>query len=672
MNKTTIGGIAYSYGRSDYETYDMAIRREWVMTNGLGGYSGSSIIDSPMRMHHGHLIASLHSPVRRYLVLSKLNESLTIGDITYPLHTTKYKDSMTEGYRQLQNFYYDIMPIYTYQVADCQVTKEVLLEHGKNNVMVHYSLETGSSEVKLNLTPCFNFRPHGDSSTKEDHNYVISVEDKSLKLKPDSENVTISYRISQGNFQARDHVYDEDNYYDFEFQTGMEGIDTHYCPYNHRLQVGPFSKTEFYIQCEIIKDEDSSSLSDTDNLEDYYQSMLSRHIGRSKQMVAKAETTDPLAMRLTLSADHFISKRSSTGLKTVLAGLPWFSDWGRDTMIALCGLTLSTGRFEDAKEILLSFSKYIHKGLLPNVFPDLGSQPMYNSVDASLWYFQAIKQYYDHTKDKDLIQTLFPHLLDMLAWFMKGTDFSIYMDTDHLIHAGSGLDQVTWMDVRINGVCVTPRHGKPVEINALWYNALMVTCEFADLLNLDKKVAEKDLVELAQQVKNSFNEKFWNPETKCLLDVVEPNDPSIRPNQTYAVSLAYTMLPAHKEKELVDTCFKELYTSYGMRSLSRNHQDYKPIYTGPLIKRDYAYHQGTVWGFLIGSFISAYHKVYPNVSKESLYQRFVEPVTNHLSDGCIGGYSEIFDGDTPHHQRGCYTQAWSVAEILRVIKELKM
>lgn len=671
MKKMNTGQTTYSYGRSYYETYENGISREWVMTNGLGGYAGSSIIDSPMRMHHGHLIASLHSPVRRYLVLSKMNEVLTMGDNTHPLHTTKYEDRITEGFKHLQNFYYDTFPIYTYQVQDAIVKKSILLEHGKNNVMVRYEIITGSQAIMLKLKPAFNFRVHGDASSKDDHNFTMETLERQLLLEPSDEKVSISYRISEGEFSPSENEYDERNYYDFEFQTGMVGIDTHYTPYGHEVYAPPHTTKAFYVQCEINQLGTPCTIESSNNLHENFENMMRKHLDRSKSLVEKADTENPLLKRLALSADHFITERKSTGLKTVLAGLPWFSDWGRDTMIALCGLTLSTGRYEDAREILLSFSKYINKGLLPNVFPDLGSEPMYNSVDASLWYFQAIHQYYDYTKDLSLIEELYPALHDMIQWFIKGTDFSIYMDTDHLVQAGSGLDQVTWMDVRINGFCVTPRHGKPVEINALWYNALKVMDAFSILLEESPQINDTTFHDMAELVKTSFVSKFWNEENQCLLDVVDPDDTAIRPNQSYAISLAYTMLSAEKEKAIVDTLHKKLYTSYGLRSLDPNHEEYKPIYTGELIKRDFAYHQGTVWGFLLGSFIDAYRKVYPQVSKETIYDRFILPIEDHLTDGCIGGYSEIFDGDAPHHQRGCYTQAWSVAEAIRVIKELE-
>lgn len=667
MNKTTIGGLTFDLNKKDFTSYEDGIAKEWVMTNGLGGYAGSSIIDSPMRKHHGLLIASLWSPIKRYLILSKLNETITIGDKTYPLHSTKYKTTITKGYEHLENFYYDTFPIYTYKIDDVLVTKEVLLKYGVNSTIIKYTIKNGCHKTNMTFNPCFNFKPHGDSSTKESLQFKQICKGKGLQLQPKDENYIISYRISEGDYQASPLLYDEDNYLDFEVETGMFPLDTHYTPYIHKLNIDEHETKEFYIQCEAA--ETSSSLDVIENLllKDYYMQTLQAHVQRMNSLISTSHVHSDYAKRLVLSADQFIAYRKSTKLKTILAGLPWFSDWGRDTMIAIGGLTIATKQFDSAKEIIRSFAKYIHNGLLPNMFPDEGLDPLYNSVDASLWYFQAIYQYYMATKDKSLIEELYPTLKTIINAFINGTDFSIHMDKDGLIHAGSGLDQVTWMDVRINGIVVTPRHGKPVEINALWYNALKITDTFAIDLNI-----LPEFEALADIVKTSFTQKFWNETTKCLNDVVDINDATIRPNQLYALSLPFTMLDDFKNKSIIDTLYTKLYTPTGLRSLEQNHKDYKGTYKGALIDRDFAYHQGTSWGFLLGGFIDGYRKVYPDVSNKELIEKFLNPMKDHLYTGCLGGIAEIFDGDSPHHHRGCYTQAWSVSETLRVLVELEV
>ena len=371
-------------------------------------------------------------------------------------------------------------------------------------------------------------------------------------------------------------------------------------------------------------------------------------------------------MKLTVAANQFIAYRQSTGYDTVLAGLPWFTDWGRDTMISYTGLTLCTGRFEKAHDILLTFAKYCKDGLIPNMFPDSGLEPLYNTVDASLWYFYAVYKYLEYVVTPDAYEfikkDIYPCLKDIISTYKKGTDFSIYMDTDGLIHAGSGLDQVTWMDVRVGDWVATPRHGKPVEINALWYNALCTM----DMLQAKFGDNDDSYRQLASLVKASFNKRFWNENTGCLYDVVDEDDDTIRPNQIYAVSLPFTMLDKEREKAIVDTVMDKLYVGCGLRSLDPDHKDYHPIYIGSLSKRDHAYHQGTAWGFLLGGFISAYVKVNGRTKETALCaDKLLNPVREHLLNNCIGSICEIFDGDAPHNGRGCYAQAWSVGEVLR-------
>ena len=370
-----------------------------------------------------------------------------------------------------------------------------------------------------------------------------------------------------------------------------------------------------------------------------------------------------------LASDQFLTYRESTKMMTVLAGLPWFTDWGRDTMIAFTGLTLCTKRFKEAEEILLTFARYIRHGIVPNMFPDDNMPPLYNTVDASLWYFYAVYQYlhYNPAAEAEAFvkEQIFPHLKEIISAYEKGTDFSIYMEDDGLIHAGSGLDQITWMDVRVGDWVATPRHGKPVEINALWYNALRIMESLCEKFDEDASAYRTR----AEQVKESFNAKFWDSANQCLFDVVDGDEPDdhIRPNQVYAVSLPFSLLPEEQEKAVVALVEKELFVGCGLRSLAPDHPDYHGIYCGALAKRDAAYHQGTAWGFLLGGFFSAYMKVNHHSSSAAANAvRMLEPVRKHLTDsGCIGSISEIFDGDTPHNPRGCYAQAWSVGEVLR-------
>ncbi|HEX2926177.1 MAG TPA: amylo-alpha-1,6-glucosidase, partial [Ruminiclostridium sp.] len=389
---------------------------------------------------------------------------------------------------------------------------------------------------------------------------------------------------------------------------------------------------------------------------------------RMEELMQRAGCSNPLVKKLVLAADNFIVYRSSTNAKTIIAGYPWFTDWGRDTMIAFTGLTLATGRFGDAKEILFTFSKYVEYGLIPNMFPDDGEKPAYNSVDAALWYFEAVNSYLEYTGDSDFIkEEVYPCLKNICERFINGTIYDIGMTDDGLITAGNKNTQLTWMDAKVGDWVVTPRHGKAVEINALWYNGLMIMSKLA------QKFEDTDVyLEPASRAKASFEKVFWNEEQQCLYDVVNEagSDSSIRPNQILAVGLSYAVIEGHKARCVVEKVWKELYTPYGLRTLSQDSPQYRGEYSGDVWSRDGAYHQGTVWTWLLGRFIKAYVRVNGNTAEvRRKAQDFILPIENHMWDAGIGSISEIFDGSNPHRPRGCFAQAWSVAEILRAAVE---
>jgi predicted glycogen debranching enzyme len=427
--------------------------------------------------------------------------------------------------------------------------------------------------------------------------------------------------------------------------------DIAYQPYT--IQIPIFANKKIKIEV-ICSDQKIPNISAT--------SIIEQYTSRLQTLVTQAGFKTELLNNLVVASDQFVVKRNSTDALTILAGLPWFTDWGRDTMIAFEGLLLVTKRFEEAKEVLLSFAKYEKNGLIPNMFPDEGSLPLYNTVDASLWYIHAIYQYYVYTKDITFVQTrLFPVMKSIMVHYQQGTDFNIGMDSDFLIHAGSGLDQVTWMDVRINGEVITPRHGKPVEINALWYNALMIMDFFV------KDNADFEYLLLAKKVKKSFLRKFWNIQKHCLFDVVDELDDSIRPNQLFAISLPFSMITKTKARKILKVIEEELVDVYGIRSLSKRDPRFIPKYQGDIVSRDHAYHMGTAWGFLMGTYLESIHKAYPHSKKEinKMIEK-IKQIESHLFDGCINGYAEVFDGIDGFESKGCYTQAWSVAEYLRV------
>ncbi|GAB6170156.1 amylo-alpha-1,6-glucosidase [Clostridium carnis] len=656
----------YRYGRGNFKTIDQGNELSWMIGNGIGGYSNHTIIGGGATAFHGYLIASLNSPVNRYLVFTRTQEDININGRKYDLTSQQYLNFNKNGHEYLERFTFDIVPEYIYKVEDVTVKKTISMEYGHNTVAVCYEIENGYEESKLNIVPLFNYRQAGEISERSELKFNVKVYEKNLSLVPDkNKDLNITLYTSEGEFYSREliktsmatpnYIIEENHFYMLDNRTGSLSLDNHYTPYEIHITLKPNEKKSFYILCST---EDINEKNGFDIVESYKN--------RADLLVKSAGYNDKFVNNLVKASDHFIVKRNSTGLKTVLAGYPWFTDWGRDTMIAFEGLVLVTKRFDDGREILESFAKYIKNGLVPNVFPDTNIEPGYNTVDASLWYFQAVYKYLKYTGGEDdykfIKDVIYPKLIEIFNAYSNKTDFSIGMDRDYLIFAGKGLDQVTWMDVRVGDYVVTPRHGKPVEINALWYNALRIMEVLSERFGDDSNKYK----ELSIKVRKSFNNKFWNEEKGCLYDVVDINDDKIRPNQIWAVSLPFSILDEERERKIVEKVHKHLYSTYGLRSLSFMDNEYKEKYIGKLFDRDCAYHMGTTWGFLIGPFISAYCKVnkysMDSIKKANYMCKVFE---DHLKDGCINGIAEIFDGGFSATSRGCYTQAWSVAEVLR-------
>lgn len=643
------------------------VQKEWVLTNGIGGYAGSSVTGAHARKHHGYLIASLHPPVERFVILSKINECLirSSGKIDFTVEQYLADDGSTayrKGIEYLNSFTYDGLVHFTTKAPEFTMTKTLAFEHGKNTIAISYDIWNDGESATLVLTPLFNYRVHHDASTIDTLKFDTTYEQPEIRLVPQqNKDVTIRLFTDDGTVVPCEEKYTTGMQLQKELDVESDALDDNYTPYQIEFPLDAGCRKKISIVCTI---------------EDVYEkdafATAAAEMARFDALEKKAGYHDELAETLTIAADHFLAYRQSTGLMTVLAGLPWFTDWGRDTMIALTGLTLSTGRYQDARDILTTFARYVHHGMVPNMFPDEGTAPLYNTADASMWYFYAVGKYLDYTgtpEDYAFVQeTIYPKLKEIIAAYEHGTDFSIYMEEDGLIHAGSGLDQVTWMDVRVGDWVATPRHGKPVEINALWYHALCLMEEWATRFGEDGS----HYVALAAHAKESFTKEFWNEKDGCLYDVVDglEGDATLRPNQIYAVSLPHRMLDADKEKKIVDKVYEKLYAKTGLRSLSPDDKEYHPTYEGCLDKRDHAYHQGTSWGFLLGGFLTAYVHVY-GTSKEVITQvdAMLDATREQFYHGCIGSIAEIFDGDEPHTSRGCYAQAWSVGEILRAYTE---
>lgn len=651
---------------TDLNSFEDNIRREWALTNGLGSYAGSSVIGAHNRTHQGYLIASLRSPVMRYLFFSKTNEKVTIGNNVYDFTTAQYKGRQRIcGQTYLKEFNYDGTVCYTYEIPGMTIKKHISLVYGLNRCAIGYEIINNTDSAIFTVTPLLNYREHSGSSTIDDLKFTIFREDTGFSLIPDANpNIRTYISVSDGILKDRESLYEADMELQTEVDNEVAGLDCHFTPFDIEIAVPANSSKRISLICDVIP---ASAGIVSRITPDTAFDIIDAQLKRVSKIIDNSGLKDDFGQALAVAADQFITQRESTGYSTVLAGLPWFTDWGRDTMIAFTGLTLCTGRFNEAHDILLTFAKYCHNGLIPNMFPDNGQKPLYNTADASLWYFYAVYKYLMYTGNSDdydfIYKEIYPSLKEIISAYKNGTDFSIYMDEDYLIHAGSGLDQVTWMDVRVGDWVATPRHGKPVEINALWYNALCIM----DFLSAKFGENDTDYKVLSEKVRSSFIAKFWNPNAGCLYDVVdETPDDSIRPNQIYAVSLPFTMLDHDMEKSIVNVVKNKLYVGCGLRSLDPEHKDYHPIYIGSLSKRDHAYHQGTAWGFLLGGFITAYVKVNGSDKKaadEAL--KLLEPVKDHLYHNCIGSICEIFDGDSPHNGRGCYAQAWSVGEVLR-------
>lgn len=658
---------AYHLNKDALTPMSVGVQKEWVLTNGIGGYAGSSVTGAHARKHHGYLIASLHPPVERFVILSKINECLirSSGKKDFTVEQYLAGDGSTayrEGIEYLNSFTYDGLVHFTTKAPEFTMTKTLAFEHGKNTIAVSYDIQNDGNAATLVLTPLFNYRVHHDASTVDTLKFDTTYEQPEIRLVPQqNKDVTIRLFTDDGTVVPCEEKYTTGMQLQKELDVESDALDDNYTPYQIEFPLDAGCRKKISIVCTI---------------EDAYEkdafATAAAEMARFDALEKKAGYHDELAETLTIAADHFLAYRQSTGLMTVLAGLPWFTDWGRDTMIALTGLTLSTGRYQDARDILTTFARYVHHGMVPNMFPDEGTAPLYNTADASMWYFYAVGKYLEYTgtpEDYAFVQkTIYPKLKEIIAAYEHGTDFSIYMEEDGLIHAGSGLDQVTWMDVRVGDWVATPRHGKPVEINALWYHALCLMEEWATRFGEDGS----HYAALAAHAKDSFTKEFWNEKDGCLYDVVDglEGDATLRPNQIYAVSLPHRMLDADKEKKIVDKVYEKLYAKTGLRSLSPDDKEYHPTYEGCLDKRDHAYHQGTSWGFLLGGFLTAYVHVY-GTSKEVITRvdAMLDATREQFYHGCIGSIAEIFDGNEPHTSRGCYAQAWSVGEILRAYTE---
>jgi len=648
-----------SFGREILGDIAEATRLEWLVTNGIGGFASSTAVGMNTRRYHGILVASRHPPTERLNLVSRLEETLLVDGQEIPLATNRYaKVLYPTGYLHLERFERDPFPTWTWQVQDILVVKSLFMIHGQNTTVVSYKVMANGRPVELRIRPHFLFRDfHGNMYENPGYLDNTEIGDRGLTFQPFVNAPMIHIGWDRGQF-VRDGYWYRDHFLQEEARRGLNALEDDYS--NGFLKVtGTGGNLSMVFS--------DAPLEGLNPLE-----ARKREEQRLEAVASAMRSEDPFLRRLLLAADQFLVDRESTGGKTILAGYPWFNDWGRDSLIALPGLTLVPGRFDDARSILRTFAVSARHGLVPNCFGDRGVEAQYNSVDASLWFFVAVYKLIEYTDDYPFVhEHLFPVMKEIIEAFQNGTRFNIRMDPeDGLLSAGEEGVQLTWMDAKVNDWVVTPRHGKAVEINALWYNALKIQ----EMVVARNGEDERELTALARKVRASFRESFWDATRKYLVDCLRPDgsvDGAFRPNQIFAVSLPFALLDHPEEKAVVDGVFRHLYTSMGLRSLHPDDPAYQGRFEGDRLHRDGAYHQGTVWSWLIGPFMSAFLKVnHFSMDAQLRAAYMLEGLRTHLeSESCLGNVSEVFDGDAPHRSGGCFAQAWSVAELLRCYVE---
>lgn len=659
--------MSINFGRDICGNLDQAEAREWLVTNGIGGYASGTVALLLTRRYHGLLVAALKPPLGRTVLLAKLEETAQYDGRSCPFGSNRWSGGVVgpEGYLHIESFHLEgTTPVWRFACADAILEKRVWMQQGSNTTYVRYYLHRATGPLTLKIKAFVNYRDyHGNTQANGWRMAVDSVE-HGVCVTAFADAVPLYLLTNRGTASSA-HIW----YYGFDLAVeryrGLSDREDH-------LHAATFSATlnQGESLTFVASTEQQPSLQGEIDLESRraYEKKL---IGFwQASLPVEAKDTPEWVNQLVLAADQFIVSRplpdEPTG-KTIIAGYHWFSDWGRDTMIALPGLTISTGRPEVARDILRTFSRYVNQGMLPNRFPDAGETPEYNTVDATLWYFEAIRAYHAATGDDDSLRELFPVLADIIDWHRRGTRYNIHLDSsDGLLYAGTEGVQLTWMDAKIEDWVVTPRIGKPVEINALWYNALHTMAAFAQKLGKPHLEYEQ----MRSRAATGFK-RFWNDALGYCYDVLdgpEGHDASLRPNQIFAVSLPESPLTPGQMRDVVE-CARFLLTSHGLRSLAPDHPQYQGRYGGDQRQRDSAYHQGTVWGWLIGPFALAHLRVFNDPAQA---RTLLEPMANHLQAAGIGSLSEIFDGDAPMTPRGCIAQAWTVAEVLRAWKELQV
>jgi predicted glycogen debranching enzyme len=654
------------FGREVCGVLELAESHEWLVTNGLGGYASGTVAGTTTRRYHGLLVASLHPPVKRTVLVNVLDESVRYLGSTFSLATNRWASGFVspKGHLLLESFYLEgAKPVWRYALEDALLEKRVWMKQGENTTYVRFSMVRGRDPIELDAKVLVNYRDFHHTTQAPGWAPQIELGDDGLEVVAFEGAIPFYLKSASGSWTAREDWYR--NYFlSVEHDRGLDDQEDRLCAGQFHAHVRPGESVTLVFTTEpnTSLDEEEALTARTNYEVRLFQNWQTQH---ARTCAGSAEEEPSWLWQLVLAADQFVVRRQTPndpdGL-SILAGYHWFNDWGRDVAIALPGLTIAMGRPEIAKKILLSLARFLDGGMLPNNFPDVAQPPAYNSVDAALWFFDAVRQYFEATQDLEIIQTLYPVLAEIIDAYVRGARYNIKVDpVDALLSAGSADVQLTWMDAKVGDWVVTPRTGKAVEVNTLWINALDTMASFARLLLRPGEGYER----LMEKATRNF-QKFWNTERQCCYDVIDTptgaNAALLRPNQVFAVSLPVSPLSPIQRKAIVDILAAQLLTSHGLRSLGPLEPGYKGECRGGPRERDSAYHQGTVWGWLLGPFALAHYRVYRDAA---LAQSFLEPLGRTISTAGLGTLGEIFSGDAPFTPEGTIAQAWTVAEVIR-------
>lgn len=664
------------------------LNKEWILTNGTGGFCSSTVIGANTRRYHGLLVAPLLAPAQRHLLVSKLDESITVEGEEYNLFTNVCENYISDGYKYQESFEKEYLPVYTYKVNDIKIVKTISMIYGKNTVVVQYKIKNGKNEAKLKLAPIINFRDFHHMTTNHSFSLKQEINENKIKIEVDGNKAPIYMFSDSGEYIIHKNDIFKNMLYLKEEERGFYPEEDLVVPGKYEIMIKPKETKEITFVASLEKDIEQI---DSNKVFKQEKERLAKIIDETGLMVSKSKLTkqekeyNELLKDLIISADSFIINRPLFGTHSILAGFPWFLDWGRDTLIAYEGLLLLTKRFDLAKEILLTFTRDIQSGLVPNGYSEADNKPLYNSADASLLLFEQVNKFLQYTKDYDFIkENVYEHLKDIIENYSRGIELdnnNIYIAEDGLLSSGTETTQNTWMDAKIGNFAVTPRNGKVVELNSLWYNALKT------LENLANKFDEKDVADRCRKVANKhqkvFEEQFFNKKRKSLYDVL--GDSKIRPNQLFSISTTYPVIKPSSEigKTIFRTVTSKLLTKYGLRTLAKGEEGYIAYYEGDPVKRDMSYHQGVVWVWLIGLYHDAFKNIIDDekdrLEKEKLkieYEKFVKNVfttfkTEINGPEGIGTLSELYNSQAPFKPAGTFAQAWSVSEVLKIVTKLK-